>query len=290
MPPHHMTFADNPIPSQPSPDMAAAPTPLAASASHIAVRQDLRVPWTWLDLLLLGILTLAASILLNLALGKAFRAFGVTAAQFRGSPALFGLFTLVHQILLFALLLAYLVAQIRLNFGSPFWRTIGWRALEPGQIPRAVRCCGIVLGGFLLALLVEFVSLRFGNKVKLPVQQLFQDRRIALVVVLMAVLVAPWIEETIFRGYIYPVVARSYGVTVGVLGTGILFGLLHAPQLWGGWVQIVSLVLVGIILTYVRAVTRTVLASFLLHLSYNFFVSFGAAIVMQGLRSLSQGH
>jgi CAAX protease family protein len=285
-----MAFDDSPIPSQPSPDMAAAPPPPAASASNIAVPQDLRVPWTWLDLLLLGILTLAGSILLNLALGKVFRAFGVTAAQFRGSPALFGLFTLVHQTLLFALLLAYLVAQIRWSFGSPFWRTIGWRALEPGQIPRALRYSGIVLGGFLLALLVEFISLRFGNKARLPIQQLFQDRRIALVVVLMAVFVAPWIEETIFRGYIYPVVARSYGVTVGVLGTGILFGLLHAPQLWGGWVQIVSLVLVGIILTCVRALTRTVLASFLLHLSYNFFVSFGAVIVMQGLRALSQRH
>ena len=67
-------------------------------------------------------------------------------------------------------------------------------------------------------------------------------------------------------------------MAVGVLAPD-LFGLLHAPQLWGGWVQIVSLVLVGIILTYVRAVTRTVLASYLLHLSYNFFVSFGAVIV-----------
>jgi membrane protease YdiL (CAAX protease family) len=285
-----MTVNDSPIPSPPSPDMAAGPTPPAASASDMAVPQDLRVPWTWLDLLLLGILTLAGSILLNLGLGKVFRAFGVTAAQFRLSPALFGLFTLVHQILLFALLLAYLVAQIRLAFGSPFWRTIGWRALEPGQIPRALRYGGIVLGGFLLALLVEFASLRFGNKVKLPIQQLFQDRRIALVVVLMAVFVAPWVEETIFRGYIYPVVARSYGVAVGVLGTGILFGLLHAPQLWGGWVQIVSLVLVGIVLTYVRALTRTVLASFLLHWSYNFFVSFGAVIVTEGLRALSHRH
>ena len=174
-----MTFDGSPIPSQLSPDAAAEPSPPVASASNVAVPRDLRVPWTWLDLLLLGILTLAGSILLNLALGRVFRAFGVTATQFRGSPTLFGLFTIVHQILLFALLLAYLVAQIRLNFGSPFWRTIGWRALEPGQMPRALRYFGIMLGGFLLALLVEFVSLRFGNKVKLPVQQLFQDRRIA---------------------------------------------------------------------------------------------------------------
>jgi membrane protease YdiL (CAAX protease family) len=282
-----MVIDESPIPPR-SPaetrDSGFSPPPPAA------VPHDLRVPWGWLDLVLLAILTVAGSILLNLVVSRVFRAFGVSSAQFRASPALFGLFTVVHQLLLFALLLAYLFAQLRANFRVPFWRTIGWHALEPGQVPRALRYFGFVVGGFLLALMIEGVSFRFGTKAKLPVQQLFQDRRIALVVMLLAVLVAPLIEETIFRGYIYPVVARSYGVTVGVLGTGILFGLLHAPQLWGGWVQIAALVFVGIILTYARAVTRTVLASFLLHLSYNFFVSFGVVFVMQGLRLIAARH
>ena len=52
----------------------------------------------------------------------------------------------------------------------------------------------------------------------------------------MGVLLAPVLEETIFRGYIYPVVARSFGINAGILVTGTLFGLLHASQLWGGWV------------------------------------------------------
>jgi membrane protease YdiL (CAAX protease family) len=273
-----MTIGENTIPPEPPADSHFRPPPPAA------VPHDLRVPWNWLDLLLLGILTFAGSILLNLVVSRVFRAFGVTPAQFRASPALFGLFTVVQQLLLFAMLLAYLFAQLRVNFRMPFWRTIGWHALELGQVPRALRYFGFVVGGFLLALMVEGVSFKFPTKAKLPVQQLFQDRRIALAVMLLAVLVAPVIEETIFRGYIYPVVARSYGVTVGVLGTGILFGLMHAPQLWGGWVQIAALVTVGIILTYARAVTRTVLASFLLHLSYNFFVSFGVLIVTEGHR------
>jgi CAAX protease family protein len=288
-----MSLDESPIPAQPSAENAESPllpAPLAATAAEKVVAHDLRVPWTWLDLLLLAILTLAGSVLLRLALGKVFMAFGVTQTQFRQSPTLFGLFTVVHQVLLFAMLLAYLFAQLRVNFRAPFWRTIGWHALEPGQVPRALRYFGFAVGGFPLALMVEAVSFKFGTKAKLPVQQLFQDRRIALVVLLMAVFVAPWIEETIFRGYIYPVVARSYGVTVGVLGTGILFGLLHAPQLWGGWVQIASLVIVGIILTYARAVTRTVLASFLLHLSYNFFISFGMVIILQGLRLITTRH
>ena len=40
-------------------------------------------------------------------------------------------------------------------------------------------------------------------------------------------------------------------------------------QLWGGWWQIALLVMVGIVFTIARAATRTVVASYILHLSYN---------------------
>jgi membrane protease YdiL (CAAX protease family) len=60
--------------------------------------------------------------------------------------------------------------------------------------------------------------------------------------------------------------------------------------LWGGWVQISLLVMVGIILTYVRAATRSVLASFLVHLSYNSFLLFGIAILARALHLLSPHH
>lgn len=67
-------------------------------------------------------------------------------------------------------------------------------------------------------------------------------------------------------------IARSWGIAASVAVTGTLFGLLHAAQLWGGWTQIGLLVVVGLIFTYVRAATKTVFASYLLHLSYNSFL------------------
>ncbi len=79
----------------------------------------------------------------------------------------------------------------------------------------------------------------------------------------MSILLAPLVEETIFRGYIYPVLARSVGVGAGVVITGTLFGLLHAPQLWGGWGQILLLTGVGTIFTHASAISRTVVASLL---------------------------
>jgi membrane protease YdiL (CAAX protease family) len=272
------------LPGEPSP----APRELADT--HRALPPDLRAPWGWLDLVVLGVLTVVGSFLVSVSLAAVFAAFGLNPAKIRASPSETGLFTIVHQALLFLLLLGYLTAQIRASFGAPFWRTIGWRAFERSRIPRALHYFGFLAGGFLLSAAVQAASIAFGNKTRVPMQALFQDRRSAILLLLMAVFVAPVVEETIFRGYIYPVVARSWGMVAGVLSTGILFGLLHTPQLWGGWVQIALLVVVGIVFTYARAISRTVLASYLLHVSYNFFVSFAFLIGSHRLRLVAPGH
>lgn len=141
----------------------------------------------------------------------------------------------------------------------------------------------------MLSIVVQLGSIAVGTKAKLPIETFFQDRRTALLLMLMSVLLAPLFEETVFRGYIYPVVARTFGITTGIIATGTLFGLLHAEQLWGGWGQIGLLILVGIVFTWLRAVTKTVLASYLVHLSYNSFLFFAFLFTSHGLRSLPSG-
>jgi membrane protease YdiL (CAAX protease family) len=134
--------------------------------------------------------------------------------------------------------------------------------------------------------MVEVASVPFQPKTKLPIEALFHNRTGVLWLMAVGILLAPAVEETIFRGYLYPVLARTLGVEGGVLATGLLFGLMHAHQLWGGWAQIALLVFVGIVLTYARARTGTVLTSWLLHLGYNTFLFAGFFISTGGLRHL----
>ena len=82
-----------------------------------------------------------------------------------------------------------------------------------GKFPRALRYFGFVVGGFLLALIGSGRVARVSPpKAKLPIQQLFQDRRTALASDADGRVRGAVVEETIFRGYIYPVVARSFGI------------------------------------------------------------------------------
>jgi membrane protease YdiL (CAAX protease family) len=264
----------------------AASPPEFFSRQTPPIPEDLRVPWGWTDLLLLLLVWIGATVVVTLFLGVIFQSRGISWSQLRQPGVEQGIFMVVDQVAISFLILAYLALQVRLGFNVPFWRTLGWRPLETGKTPRGVAYLGLVCSGFALSILVQLGSVTVGTKAKLPIEAFFQDRRTALLLMLMSVLLAPLFEETIFRGYIYPVVARSFGVTAGIIATGTLFGLLHAEQLWGGWGQIGLLVIVGIIFTWARAVTKTVVASYLLHLSYNSFLFFAFLVTSDGLRSL----
>jgi membrane protease YdiL (CAAX protease family) len=252
---------------------------------------DLRVPWDWVDLLIVALLASVSVVLvIPLFLVMGFAMFGIGRAQLSSSVADRNLLAILDQVVLSFGLLAYLAAQIRMRVKTGFWRTIGWLPLETGRMPRGVVYLGLVLGGMFVGVVTSVASSAFPPKRQLPIQVIYQDRHTAILFMLMAVLLAPVVEETLFRGYIYPVIARAFGIPASVIVTGTLFGLLHSFQLWGGWWLIGLIVLVGIVFTFVRAVTHTVLASFLLHVSYNSFQVIGTLVASHGLRHLPAIH
>ena len=290
LPPAH---AQNPVAAE-----SAEAVPIGAPVVHHTdnsppaaptVAPDLQVPWGWGEILILAILYFAGGILLAKFLVRGFGIAGVSPTQLQKSVSEQSFFAIVVELMLDGALLTYLAAQVRLYFGLPFWRTIGWRRLETGATPRGLAYLGLLGGGLLFSLVIQLTSSVFAPKTKLPIENFFQDRRSAILLMLMAVVVAPVIEETIFRGYLYPVVARSFGVKGGILVTGTIFGLLHAAQLWGGWGQIGLLILVGIVFTAVRAATRTVVASYLLHVSYNSFIFLAFVVASHGFRNFPIG-
>jgi uncharacterized protein len=296
-----MTFDDH---NPPQPEPTRSPEPVLESRnSHLEASitpgylgpigpqlpDDLRVPWGWLDLLILVGVAFGGTVVVSLLLIEIFAISGVSFRQIQNAAGEKNLFLILNQALLSVVLLAYLAVQMRHSFRAPFWRTIGWRPLETGRTPRAAAYLGLIFSGFMLAILVTLSSSAFKSAKETPIEQFFQDRHSAILLMSMAVLLAPVLEETIFRGYIYPVIARSFGVNAGILATGTLFGLLHASQLWGGWAQIALLVLVGIVFTYARARAHTVVASYLLHVSYNSCLFLGFLVASHGFRHFPVG-
>lgn len=71
--------------------------------------------------------------------------------------------------------------------------------------------------------------------------------------------------------------------------TGLLFGLMHAAQLGWAWAAVLILVLVGIVLTVVRARTGSLMPSWLVHVAYNGTLFAVQYVATQGFRHFPQG-
>jgi uncharacterized protein len=296
-------------PSSDAPESAPPPAldPAASAASDLSepsiqppppprfdasVPEDLRSPWGWLDLLLfIGFGFLGLLVAAGVVAGVAVLGFGVRLhdlGQLSTSPAK-SMIAVVAQAVWSGFVLLYFFVMVRVRTQAPFWRTMGWRGLHfPGQTASAAvfRC---LAGGGMLALLVSFAGRFFNEKGELPIEELFRSRSTVILLMSFGVLVAPLVEETMFRGFLYPILARRLGMAAGVVVTGVLFGAMHAQQLWGGWGQIVLLIGVGIFLTWVRARTGTVAASYFVHLGYNTLLFLGFFLATGGLRHIPGG-
>jgi hypothetical protein len=239
---------------------------------HPPTPDDLRVPWGWMEVLLLVVLAVIGSAAVTWGIGElTVLLLGVPKDQVFGSTmsTAKSVVVLVSQALLDGLAILYLYLMLQARTTAPFWPTIGWREMRPGLGKIRDSAFHYLAVGAMLAVVVTFVGGFLNSKETLPIEELLKARVSIVLFGVMGVLVAPLVEETIFRGFLYPVIARRLGIAAGVAITGTLFGLMHAAQLGGAWGQIALLILVGVVLTWVRSRTGTVAASFFVHLGYN---------------------
>ena len=268
--------ASEQIPPPPLESAASRPQELPAYSPppqfHAGVSDDLRVPWGWGDVLLFLVFGLIASVIITRGIAQvAVSFFGVNGSDIFGDTmsTAKSVVVLISQALLDFAAILFLYLMLLVRTPAPFWRAIGWREMRPGTGTIRTSAFQFLSGGAVLALVITFTGGFFNSKETLPIEQLLQARVSMMLFAVLGVLVAPLVEETIFRGFLYPVIARQWGVAAGVAVTGTLFGMMHAAQLGHAYGQIALLVLVGVVLTWVRARTGTVAASYFVHLGYN---------------------
>ncbi|MFH1359480.1 MAG: CPBP family glutamic-type intramembrane protease [Candidatus Omnitrophota bacterium] len=89
----------------------------------------------------------------------------------------------------------------------------------------------------------------------------------------LALLIAPLAEELIFRGYFFGVLEKFKGTSFAVTIIAIVFTLLHVGQYWGDWLAILIVAILGFSLSGLRAWTGSTIASTVTHYTYNFLVT-----------------
>lgn len=88
-----------------------------------------------------------------------------------------------------------------------------------------------------------------------------------------SVIVAPFVEELLFRGVIFSTMVSNFNVFAGAVSSVFFFVLVHVPQLFGYWPPLMSIALLGTFLVIVRVKMRSLWSSIIVHISYNVLIA-----------------
>jgi len=172
----------------------------------------------------------------------------------------------VQQILIQAVLDFVLVAFIFLLVRSLHGRPV----LVTLHITRInTRFGRLIAGGIFLALTVLVVSSVFPAPSQSPIERLLTTRASVVVFVVFGIVLAPPLEEIIFRGFLFTALADVYGERSAVPVTAFLFAGLHLSQLRGNWPAVVVIFFVGYVFTVVRRRSGSTTPSIIMHVAYN---------------------
>jgi len=235
--------------------------------------------WSGLDVLLIAGLTILTLFIAQILIVLGARRFlypyqsWLEVAQ---KPSL----ALLSELLTYAVVALFMILLIEGKYHTGFWKAIRWN--WPGFAGASMLGIGVLMLAF------DILGRYLPMPKTTPFDQFFARPSDAYLTVVFAVTLGPLMEELFFRGFLYPVIASRMGAVWGIVLTALPFGLIHAFQYGYAWGAVLIVFLVGVVLTAVRAVTKSVASSFLAHVGYNGTLMVLAAWATDGFRHMEK--
>ncbi len=164
--------------------------------------------------------------------------------------------------------------------GLGFWKAVNWN--WPRYAPY------YIAAGVAFSVGLQGLARLLPMPKSLPIDKFFQTPLDAWVLSIFGMTLAPLLEELFFRGFLYPVLVRRLGTLLSIVLTAVGFSLIHVPQLARAWGPVLIVFLIGLALTIIRAVTKSVAAGVLTHMAYNGTISVLLFIASGGFRHLEK--
>jgi hypothetical protein len=190
-------------------------------------------------------------------------------------------FLLALQTAFYGLMLAYIYVLVAVGHAQPFWPMLRWRRITAGK---ALAC---LLGGAFLTVTIALLPPVLPDTSQFPLENLFNSRAAAYAIGAFAVLVAPLMEEMIFRGVLFGIFESQVGLRFAILITAILFGGLHVPEYWGAWNHMFLIFFVGLVFSLARGMSGSLAPSVFLHVGYNGSMMLALFVSTQHFRNLN---
>lgn len=162
-----------------------------------------------------------------------------------------------------------------------FWRAQWSRAELPGfgLTPPANK------SSYLIAVLLGVIVLLLGGPLTHILaghHQVSQDVSVLagnvsigmrLLLALLVVCVAPFVEELVFRGVLLSGLASRMPIGWAMLASAVVFGCVHLPDFKFAWYPVPALIILGLASAWLRVRTRSLWPSITLHATNNFIAA-----------------
>jgi uncharacterized protein len=258
------------------------PEPRPTVPAHIAdagVEPSFPV-WTLGDVvrvLVVFLLSIFFTAVLAVMLASALPAYrNATSAQIGTDPRVI----VPPQIVTYLISVWFIYRMITMHYRANFWEAIHWRWPEK-------KWWMFLIGGLVMSILLQMASHVLPIPKKLPIDDFFKTQSGVWIMALYGMLIAPFSEELFFRGILYPALVRKIGMGMAIALTSLSFALIHASQLGWSVAAVAIMIAVGLTLTLVRALARSLAASVVVHLGYNGLIFALIFIQTHGFRKFS---
>lgn len=223
-----------------------------------------RGTWGFIDILAFLAFAIGSLLVLQICAGLAFRVlkplFGWEGGLLDAPQGLY--IGLIVQVLWWLTALGFLYFTVTLKYGLDFRDALAWRSFQAPVL-------NFVSLGILLALCVGLLSLGIPQPDENPFEEMLKAKSGIVMLAVFAVVLAPPLEELLFRGFLYAPVRRVLGAAGAVALTGALFASAHLMMFNGHWPILAPYLVVGVTLGLVRWKTGSTLASTIVHAAYN---------------------
>ncbi|MFL6216790.1 MAG: type II CAAX prenyl endopeptidase Rce1 family protein [Blastocatellia bacterium] len=153
---------------------------------------------------------------------------------------------------------------------QPFFESLGWN--WAGRSP--LYWLLIALAVFVGIIAANVIFLKILPQKKTPFDELIQSGlQVRIAIALLASFSAPLVEEIIYRGVLFGGLRKRFSAVTTVVLVTLLFAGVHVPQYWGAWASVAGLLLLSLMLTVVRAKSKSLLPSVVIHFVNNAVVS-----------------
>jgi len=193
----------------------------------------------------------------------------------KGITDVFGIFnseleSMILSAVFSFLILFFLIYKASYKFSSQGF-LINLRLRTQNKSLKHIIIIPIFIGLFFAALGAFIVSERLIHP-STPLNEILMESNSPLAILAflaIALLVAPFMEEIVFRGYFYHVLEKVKGKKFTIFFIASSFAFLHVGQYWGDWLAIGMVTIMGFALTIIRAWSGSTLASVITHYVYN---------------------